>query len=102
MTYVFDIDGTICTHNGDYQQAKPILKRIARINKLYDQGHIIHFLTARGMGRSKNESPLLFEQLTQEQLQKWGVNYHELFMGKPAGDLYIDDKGITDEDFFSN
>ncbi len=31
-----------------------------------------------------------------------GVNYHELFMGKPAGDLYIDDKGIKDEDFFSN
>ena len=102
MTYVFDIDGTICTQDGDYEEAKPILDRIKKINKLYSEGHTIHFLTARGMGRSQNENPSLFENLTQKQLQKWGVKYHELFMGKPCGDLYIDDKGIKDEEFFGN
>ena len=54
------------------------------------------------MGRSQNENPSLFENLTQKQLQEWGVKYHELFMGKPCGDLYIDDKGIKDEEFFGN
>ena len=102
MTYVFDIDGTICNSDKGYENSEPIWDRIEKVNNLYKEGNVIHFLTARGMGRSNNESPLLFEDLTKKQLQEWGVNYHELFMGKPAGDLYIDDKGITDEDFFSN
>ena len=102
MTYIFDIDGTICTQDGDYEKAKPYWDRIKKINKLYSEGHTIHFLTARGMGRSQNENPSLFENLTQKQLQEWGVKYHELFMGKPCGDLYIDDKGIKDEEFFGN
>jgi len=25
-----------------------------------------------------------------------------LFLGKPSGDIYVDDKGIKDEEFFSN
>ena len=104
MTYVFDIDGTICTlTEGDYEKAEPIQKRINIINKLYDDGNIIVFHTARGMGRTKN-SPLiaekLFKHLTLRQLDEWQVKYHKLFMGKPSGDLYIDDKGVKDEDFF--
>jgi len=30
----------------------------------------------------------------------WGCKYHQLFLGKPSGDFYIDDKGINDTDFF--
>tara|TARA_R100000908_G_C3745322_1_gene140804 strand:- start:118 stop:426 length:309 start_codon:yes stop_codon:yes gene_type:complete len=102
MTYVFDIDGTICDSSDGYENSKPIWDRIKKINELYEAGNTVYFLTARGMGRSNNEEPSLFENLTQKQLQKWGVKHHDLFMGKPAGDLYIDDKGIKDEDFFSN
>ena len=40
--------------------------------------------------------------LTKKQLEDWGVEYHQLFLGKPSGDYYIDDKGIRDEDFFDN
>tara|TARA_R110001606_G_scaffold356307_1_gene507574 strand:- start:15196 stop:15510 length:315 start_codon:yes stop_codon:yes gene_type:complete len=102
MTYVFDIDGTICHSDDGYENSKPILDRIEKINKLYESGHTIYFLTARGMGRSNNKKPLLFEDLTKKQLEKWGVKYHNLFMGKPSGSLYIDDKGIKDEDFFDS
>ena len=103
MTYVFDIDGTICTcDDGDYEKSKPMWSRIDKINNLYSEGHTIHFLTARGMGRSENESPQLFEDLTKQQLKEWDISYHELFMGKPAGDFYIDDKCIKDEQFFGN
>lgn len=53
MKYVVDIDGTICT-NGDcsackYEGSVPLPDRIAKINKLYDEGHIIWYFTARGM-----------------------------------------------------
>ena len=104
-TYVFDIDGTICTkvEDGNYNNANPIPERIEKINKLFEEGNLILFQTARGMGRSKNnvdKSYEMFYDLTLKQLTAWGVKYHRLFLGKPAGDFYIDDKGVNDEDFF--
>ena len=41
-----------------------------------------------------------FYEFTEIQLSLWGCKYHQLFLGKPAGDYYIDDKGINDNDFF--
>ncbi len=106
MTYVFDIDGTICdSENGDYANAVPRQHRINKINKLYDEGNVIIFQTARGMGRSNNSfvyAHEAFYELTRSQLIEWGVKFHDLFLGKPAGDIYIDDKGITDKDFFAD
>lgn len=106
MTYVFDIDGTICTtEDGDYYKSQPITNRIEKINKLYDDGHTIIFNTARGMGRTSNNALLahrLFYHLTQTQLESWGVKYNKLYMGKPSGDIYIDDKGKSDIDYFED
>ena len=68
-------------------------------------GHTIIFQTARGMGRSGNSAAYAhtaFYDLTKDQLNEWGVKYHDLFLGKPAGDFYIDDKGVRDEDFFTD
>jgi len=102
--YIFDIDGTICTvTNGNYDQAIPLKERIRKVNTLYKQGNKIIFQTARGMGRSSNNvenAYELFYDITKKQLDDWGVKYHQLFLGKPAGDIYIDDKGCKDVDFF--
>ena len=104
MKYVFDIDGTICTNtNGDYESAMPHLERIKKINELYDAGNTIILQTARGMGRSNNSAAAayqMFEGFTRQQLEGWGVKYHSLFLGKPAGDVYVDDKGMRDDQFF--
>ena len=106
MTYVFDIDGTICSlTNGKYEDAEPFYDRINKINELYDEGHTITFHTARGMGRFSNNRSLAepeFWTFTRRQLEGWGVKFHHLILGKPSGDIYIDDKGIKDEDFFTN
>jgi len=106
MTYVFDIDGTICSlTDGKYEKALPYEDRIKLINKLYDEGNKVTFLTARGMGRFNNDQARaheLFYDFTVKQLERWGVKYHELFLGKPSGDLYIDDKGVKDVEFFTN
>ena len=107
MTFIFDIDGTICTtiSDGNYENATPILDRIKIVNRLYDNGNTIIFQTARGMGRSNNNAILaneMFYSLTENQLNNWGVKYHKLFLGKPAGDIYIDDKAARDVDFFSS
>jgi hypothetical protein len=56
------------------------------------------------MGRHQGNASMAFTEfyvMTSEQLRKWGCKYHELILGKPAGDIYIDDKGINDVGFFS-
>jgi FMN phosphatase YigB (HAD superfamily) len=106
MTYVFDIDGTICNNtSGNYEQAVPFRERITKINNLYDQGHYIIMFTARGMGSSKNNQLYAINKyysFTQNQLKSWDLKYHELILGKPSADFYVDDKGVKDEQFFSN
>ena len=87
---------------GKYEEAVPFLDRIDKINKLYDEGHEIWYFTARGM--SKNPPPskatIQWYSLTKKQLEDWGCKYDHLYMGKPSADYYIDDKGISDSDFF--
>ncbi|AOV58613.1 phosphoheptose isomerase 1 [Synechococcus phage S-CAM3] len=106
MIYVIDIDGTICfkkERNG-YEVSVPIRQRIKTINDLYDQGNYIKYFTARGMGRHEGNASKAYTQfytMTENQLRKWGCKYHELILGKPSGDIYIDDKGINDVGFFS-
>jgi len=108
--YCIDIDGTICTPTvgRDYHKAEPWQDRIKVLNNLYDEGNYIIYFTARAMGRfadlphsvaSVKAKEVLFE-LTEKQLNDWGVKYHELIMGKPHADFFIDDKGVKDEDFF--
>lgn len=103
-TFVFDIDGTICTNtNGEYYNAVPYRERITIINELYRSGNEIIFFTARGMGTTQNNVQKASEKwrtFTEAQLYNWKVEYHFLFFGKPAGDIYIDDKGKSDSEFF--
>lgn len=104
MTYVIDIDGTICTNtDGKYKEAQPFMDRIDKINQLYDEGHLIVFFTARGMKSLEGDVDSVYRiwyAFTQEQLKKWNVKYHALLMGKPSADYYIDDKGLNADDFF--
>lgn len=104
MIYVFDIDGTICNNTyGEYQKATPFIERIEHINNLYEKGNEIIFFTARGMGRYKGDVEKVhkeFYEFTKNQLDSWKVKYHKLLLGKPSADIFIDDKGIKDEDYF--
>jgi len=87
LIYV-DIDGTICTTEGGYDNAKPIPANIAKVNKLYDEGNIIVYWTARGGNTGKDWS-----ELTGIQLVEWGCKFHDVIMRqKPSYDLLIDDK----------
>ncbi|HRQ80253.1 MAG TPA: hypothetical protein PKZ97_03970 [Azospirillaceae bacterium] len=91
MRYCFDIDGTLCTNTeGAYEEAKPLAAVIARVNRLYDEGHEILLCTARG-----STTGIDWRELTERQMAAWGVKYHALFMGKPTADLYVDDKAIN-------
>lgn len=98
MIYYIDIDDTICRSGSpsDYSTSIPIDKAIYKVNALYDKGHHIVFWTARG-----TVSGIDWRPLTQRQLREWGVKYHELKMGKPAYDIFIDDKNINSKDWLN-
>ena len=40
-TYCFDLDGTLCSHEPDYNLALPFYDRIEKVNKLYYEGNAI-------------------------------------------------------------
>lgn len=96
ISYVVDVDGTICTtENGNYFGSKPIKERIEKMNKLYDEGNEIIYHTARGY-----KSGINWREVTENQFKYWGVKYHKLILKKPFGCLYIGDNYINDKDFF--
>lgn len=89
-TYCFDLDGTLCTNTeGDYEAARPFPWAVERVNALARAGHRIVIFTARGTTTSIDWRPL-----TERQLADWGVAYDQLILGKPYGDVYIDDKAL--------
>ena len=96
MIYCFDIDGTLCSiTDGQYIDAEPFSERIRVVNDLYDKGNQIFLYTARG-----SQTGIDWENLTRNQLAEWGVKYHRLSLGKPHYDVWIDDKAISDQNFF--
>ena len=92
MVIYIDIDETICNspNKPDYKNSTPIKENIEKANKLYDEGNIIIYWTARGTVTGMDWS-----DLTRKQFKEWGVKYHDLKFGKPYYDLFIDDKNMN-------
>ena len=97
-TWVWDIDGTICTETGgNYAAAAPLREAIATLNQLHDRGDEVVLHTARGMKRFNNDVGMVYSnlyQLTIHQLSEWGVRYDKLIMGKPYG-IPVDTDAVT-------
>lgn len=94
ITIVFDFDGVICANNGgDYINAPPFKDAIAQINQVYSMGYRVVISTARYGKRHPDRQYQEGYIEAVHWLKTHGVKYHELRMGKPAGDLYVDDKG---------
>lgn len=99
MVIYVDVDETICKtpDSRDYSFSVPLVDHIGKINELYDKGNTIIYWTARG-----TVTGIDWRDVTEKQFEKWGVKYHDLKFGKPAYDLFIDDKNINSETFFKN
>jgi len=97
MIYCFDLDGTICSPvpNSQYELAVPDRTVVNEINRLYERGHTILIMTARGCVSKVDHT-----ELTMNQLDTWGVHHHDLLMhAKPQAHLFIDDKGMHIDDW---
>lgn len=100
MRIVIDLDGTICPikqPNQSYEELKPLPQAVEKIRQLRAEGHYIIIQTARHMKTCDGNVGLAVRKigkLTLEWLDKNGIEYDEIYFGKPNADIYIDDRAL--------
>lgn len=102
QTLVVDFDDTIAfTKKRDWKRALPNKPLIDKLNDLEKNGWDIHIVTARGSlsCASREEADKTYRPQIEEWLAQHHVRYTSLCFQKKLGLYYIDDKGITPDDF---
>lgn len=108
LTFVFDIDGTLCPVKGKgemYEDLVPYPEMIQKLHYYKENGAKIVLFTSRNMNSyggnmgliNKNTAKILLNWL-----EKWKVPYDEIFYGKPwpgHKGFYVDDRTIRPEEF---
>lgn len=100
MRIIIDLDGTICPikkPNQLYGDLKPLPGAVAKIKSLRASGHYIIIATARHMATCEANVGLVVKRigkLTLDWLDTYGIEYDEIFFGKPNADVTIDDRSV--------
>ena len=100
---VVDFDDTLSfCKNREWDSANPNRPLISKLNELFDRGYAIHVVTARGQlscGGKSSDADKKYRGQIEKFLATHGLKYTSLSFEKKLGLYYIDDKGITPEDF---
>ncbi|MVX62869.1 capsular biosynthesis protein [Clostridium chromiireducens] len=108
MTFVFDIDGTICPikqKDERYEDLIPYKEILDKLNEYHNNGARIVLFTSRNMNSyggnigliNKNTARILLEWL-----EKWEIPYDEIVYGKPwpgHKGYYVDDRSVRPDEF---
>ena len=97
LTIAIDIDGTVadCSqvdlmrvnrHPDEFLKAMPLKGAQDAVKRLYKEGHIIVFHTARNYAS---------RQVTQRWLKKHGFPFHHIVMDKFVAHVYVDDRAVN-------
>jgi capsule biosynthesis phosphatase len=103
MRIVIDLDGTICeikSPNQLYEDVKPLPGAAEKIAQMRSQGHYIIIQTARNMATCESNLGKVMKNIgrvTLEWLEKYRIEYDEIYFGKPNGHVYIDDRALRYE-----
>ena len=105
MRIVIDLDGTICEikkPDQSYADLKPLLGAVERIRELKAANHYIIISTARNMQTCESNLGKVLKnvgKITLEWLERYGIEYDEIYFGKPNAEVYIDDRAVLFEDW---
>lgn len=85
MRLIIDIDGTICTEEKQFSRAlaKPLEGAVDAIKRLKSEGHTVILYSARTWAEY---------EMTVDWLKNYDIPYDQLILGKPQGDVWIDDR----------
>ena len=110
ITFIFDIDGTLCPIKGKeekYEDLIPYKNMIERLKYYKENGAKIILFTSRNMNSyngnigkiNKNTAKILLNWL-----DKWEIPYDELIYGKPwpgHKGFYVDDRAVRPDEFLN-
>ena len=100
MRFCLDLDNTLVnTEGSDYVNSTPIPEAIEKVRKYHARGDHIIIMTARGSG-----SKIDHRELTEKQLEEFGIPYDQLIVGLKPGavDIFIDDKAVNALDWLED
>jgi capsule biosynthesis phosphatase len=95
-----DLDGVVCElrkPGQTYADLQPVPGAVARLRALRAAGHYIILHTARHMKTTGANVGLVIARqgkVTLDWLARHGVEYDEIYFGKPHADVYIDDNAF--------
>jgi capsule biosynthesis phosphatase len=95
-----DLDGTICDIRRDplsYAEVKVKEGAREQIQSLRKAGHTVIIYTARNMesaGHNIGKALKNVGKMTFDWLDENGIEYDEIFFGKPNADIMIDDRAV--------
>ncbi|MBR6451875.1 MAG: capsular biosynthesis protein [Lachnospiraceae bacterium] len=111
LTFVFDIDGTLCPIKKPEERYEDIVPYEAMVEKIREykaQGAKIVLFTSRNMN-SYNGNIGLINAYTAKVLlawlDKWGIPYDEIIYGKPwpgHRGYYVDDRTVRPDEFLNH
>lgn len=100
MRICIDIDGVVADP-GDpwrpYHEREPYPHAVEYVRKLRERGAVIVFQTARYMGRCEGNQARAHDKGYSELvgwLDKHGIPYDEVYLGKVSADYYLDDRAV--------
>jgi capsule biosynthesis phosphatase len=108
LTFVFDIDGTICPikqKKQEYIELVPYKDMVDKIREYKAGGAKIVLFTSRNMNSYNGNIGMInanTAKIMLEWLDKWSIPYDEIIYGKPwpgHRGFYVDDRSIRPDEF---
>lgn len=108
LSFVFDIDGTICPikkKDEKYEDLVPYSDVVERIRSYRELGAKIILFTSRNMNSYQGNLGLInanTAKILLKWLEKWDVPYDEILYGKPWPGhfgFYVDDRSVRPREF---
>ncbi len=110
LTFIFDVDGTLCPikkKDEQYEDLIPYPEMVDRIREYKDGGAKIVLLTSRNMNSYNGNIGLInvnTARVLLDWLDKWKIPYDEIIYGKPwPGNhgFYVDDRTVRPSEFLT-
>lgn len=108
MTFIFDVDGTICPikeKNQTYEELVPYPAIVQKIREYHSQGAKIVLFSSRNMNSYNGNIGLINAHTAKTLfawLDKWDIPYDEIIFGKPwpgHHGFYVDDRTVRPDEF---
>jgi capsule biosynthesis phosphatase len=110
LTFVFDIDGTICPvkkKTEEYIDLIPYQDIVDKMREYKEGGARIVLFTSRNMNSYQGNIGMINAHTAKvmlEWLEKWEIPYDEIIYGKPwpgHRGFYVDDRSIRPDEFLN-